>query len=374
MLCAFATSGPDNLDIKNSVSLITMKFSILTLLAALLLSSCATTLPASFYNKELKENTFVENNGKKYILHTTAPVKVQIENSGGQVAESVLKPDTVFTDTSKTDRPVFKILQPDTLLISNRHLYFKGVPNFRDIGGLPTQEGKKVRWGMIFRSDNLSRLKTKEFDKFKALHIATVYDLRIPAEIKPKQDHLPQGVQYVAQPLVNDKGDLLAGMKSRVLKGEISEMQSRDFMVDFYKEAITENIPTLQKLVHEIMASPSPVLYHCSAGKDRTGILTAMLLSILKVDRETIIDEYMLSNYYRKDQVQSMLKKVKAARVIKPKLNAKVIENFMMVDREYINAVFETIDKEYGGMDSFVKNQLQIDDVMRAAFITRMTF
>jgi protein-tyrosine phosphatase len=231
-----------------------------------------------------------------------------------------------------------------------------------------------VRWGKIFRSDNLAGLKRSEFRKFNDLHIQTVYDLRTANEIKGKEDQLPEHVEYVHFSTVKDNGDLLAQLKSKVLKGEISEEKSIELTLALYKGCVSDNLPAVRELIEKILACDKPVLYHCSAGKDRTGMTTALILSILKVDRKTIMEEYLLSNYYRKEKIEKMLGKVKLAKLVKRNINEKVIENFMKVDEHYLNATFEVIDKKYGGMDQFIKNELKIDDKLRNELISKLTY
>lgn len=347
---------------------------LLLLATGILLSSCVPQLPISYQEKSLREKTFVENRNNKYTLHTTTEVQnITIKNEKGNQLKSITKPDTLTQFKTTTERPFFTLYSNDTTIIANRNISFKKVVNFRDIGGLKTTEGKMVRWGKIFRSDNLSMLRKSEFEKFNALQIKTVYDLRTPSEIVPKQDNLPDNVMYVQFPIVSDNGDLLSKMKSKVINGEISEQQSHEMMLNLYKTSVTDNT-LLKNLIHEIITSNEPVLYHCSAGKDRTGVVTALLLSILKVDRETIINEYLLSNYYRKQKVRSMLRKAGVATILKPHLQTKVIENFMSVDKDYIDAVFEVIDNQYGGIDNFIANQLGINHAERTLIISKLTY
>lgn len=297
-----------------------MKNKLLILLfSAFLFASCATKLPSSFSQKMLLENTNDSHSEEHYIS-------------------------------------------------------FKHTTNFRDIGGLPTMEGKKVKFGLVFRSDNLSKLKRREFDRFNALQIQTVIDLRTKNEIESKKDNLPENVIYFASPIVSDQGDLMAQMKGKVLRGEVSEEESRALMKEFYTKCITDNIPLLQEIIQKIAIAEEPILYHCSAGKDRTGIVTALLLSILKVDRETITNEYLLSNYYRSAKIKSTIQKAKLLKVIRPNLKTTVILNFMSVDSDYINAVFETIDQNYGGVDAFITNELGINASMREKIINRLTY
>ncbi|TKT90697.1 tyrosine-protein phosphatase [Dyadobacter frigoris] len=341
----------------------------------LLFSSCSVKLPKSYAEKSLKEENYLENYRNNYTLHfdKNKVLEINLQNIS-EIFKWNKTDDPVLLKNYKT-RPYFNLIsKKDTITISNRHIDFKNVINFRDIGGIKTMEGKTVRWGKIFRSDNLAGLKKNEFHKFNDLRIQTVYDLRTANEIKGKEDQLPENVKYVHFSTVKDNGDLLTKLKSRVLNGEISEEKSIELTLELYKGCVSENLPTVRNLLQQILTSDEPVLYHCSAGKDRTGMTTALILSILKVDRQTILDEYLLSNYYRKDKIEKMLGKVKLAKLVKRHINTKVIENFMKVDERYLNATFEVIDKKYGGMDSFIKNELQIDDKTRNELIRKLTY
>jgi len=337
------------------------------------LVSCSPELPQHFYTKSLQEDNYIENYKSKYTLHT---------NKAGAKFETYILQDTVKKNVSgnelvikKLQRPYVKIIEGrDTTLIANRHIYFKKVLNFRDIGGLKTTEGKIIKWGRIFRSDNLSQLRNDEFKKFNDLNIKTVYDLRTPQEIAGHKDHLPANVTYVHAPSVLDHADLLSGMRSKVLNGQISEGQSIQIMANFYRDIVADNIPALKQLLQTIVNSDQPLLYHCSAGKDRTGITTALILSILKVDRQTIVNDYLLSDYYRRKKVERMLTKAKIAKVIKPNIGVGVLQNFLSVDERYLNEAFNYIDSNYGGMDAFIKNQLGISDVQRKLIISRLTY
>lgn len=338
-----------------------------------LAASCSPKLPEHFYTKSLQEDNYIENHKNKYTLHS---------NDDAARFETYTLQDTLKKGVSSKE-PVIKnkhrpyitmIAGRDTTTLANRHIYFKKVVNFRDVGGLKTTQGKTVKWGKIYRSDNLSQLRASEFDKFNDLRIKTVFDLRTPQEIEGKEDNLPDNVTYVHAPSVLDHGDLLSGMRSKVLNGEVSNEQSAQYMADFYRSIVADNIPALKQLLQTLLSSDEPVLYHCSAGKDRTGITTALILSILKVDRQTIINEYLLSDYYRREKVEKMLTKAKIATVIKPHLGVCVIQNFMSVDERYLNEAFTYIDSNYGGMDAFIKNQLGISDTQREQIIEKLTY
>ena len=349
-----------------------MKQKILVLSLFLLLSACSSQLPLSYSEKTLNEKSYVENKGKKYIVHADSSYKIEILNASELDFKNSKK--ATFIAKNKASRPIFKLQGKDTIRISNRRLDFKNTANFRDIGGLPTPEGKTIKWGKIFRSDNFSKLRAKDFKKFEALQISQIIDLRTSSEIEGKQDHLPKSINYEAIPIVDDHGDLLAQMKGKVIRGEVSVSESKALMRELYENGVTKNIPALREVILKIVNAEEPVLYHCSAGKDRTGIITALLLSVLKVDRETIVNEYLLSNYYRREKIANMLQKIKIAKIIKPKLAPQVVLNFMNVDEEYINATFSAIEKNYGTMDNFIQNALQIDEALQNKFIAKMTY
>jgi protein-tyrosine phosphatase len=347
---------------------------------ALLTASCGVSLPQSFYKKSLVEENYVENTKNNYSLYfNTADEDAQVQLQSNPEAIKWIKTGSGDSNTTlltkQIHRPYFTITtDTDTLTLSNRSIYFKEVVNFRDIGGLKTTDGKTVKWGKIFRSDNLSNLKESEFPKFEDLNIRTVYDLRTTHEIKGKEDHIPAGTTYIHAPTLEDNEDLLSKMRAKVINGEITDEQSRTMMLDLYRSVISDNIPALKKLVQQIVNSNDAVLYHCSAGKDRTGVLTAILLSILKVNRETITQEYLLSNYYRRAKLENIMSKVKVAKVVKRHIDVKAIQNFMSVDERYLNAAFTEIDTKYGGIDQFIENQLGIDATQRELIIKELTY
>lgn len=340
--------------------------------------SCGVKLPSNTFDKQLKESNYVDNKKENYTLYIDpqmpiTQIKLQAKPTSWN-PNNIMKDHTIQLPNQE-QRPYFDLITPtDTVVVANRHIDFKKVINFRDIGGIKTKDGKTVQWGKIFRSDNLSKLQDKEFDKFENLNIRSVIDLRTKTEIKGHEDHLPSTAQYFSYPSIEDDGDMFTKMRNKVINGKITEDESLQLMMKLYQSIVSDNVTSLRAVIHKTIESDTPVLYHCSAGKDRTGIITALIFSILNVDRETIKNEYLLSNHFLKSKTEKILRKIKIAKVIKPRLNQHVILNFMRVDERYLNAAFEVIDTKYGGIDSYIKNELQIDDTMRKEAIRKLTY
>lgn len=342
-----------------------------------MLVSCSAELPTHYDQKSLYESNYVENRKDDYMLHIdeagTRPYGLQ------SITEAVQDPHknrkSTFVLKRQKQRPYFTLLtKSDTITVANRHIDFRKVANFRDIGGLKTKDGNIIQWGKIYRSDNLSQLKSSEFRKFNDMHIQAVFDLRTSNEIKGKEDQLPKGVHYIHSPTLEDSEDMLTQMRSKVIRGEVSGEQSVQLMVGLYEGMVSDNIPSIRLLIHQILDSDGAVLYHCSAGKDRTGIVTALLLSVLNVDRGTIVNEYLLSDYYRRGKIKKMLGKAKLAKIIKPHIGIEAIQHFMSVDERYINAAFDVIDHKYGGMEKYIHNELGIGDEERQLIIKKFTY
>lgn len=166
-----------------------------------------------------------------------------------------------------------------------RHIALEDPLNFRDLGGYATADGRHVRWRTLFRADGLSRLTPADLDIVRSLGIATVLDLRSTTELEVGRfplDSVP--VAFFHLPIVEETMD---PRKYRLAPGKLGER---------YEELARFGAPQIAAAI-EIIADPAshPVVFHCTIGKDRTGVLAAVTLALLGVPDETIIDDYVLS-------------------------------------------------------------------------------
>lgn len=258
--------------------------------------------------------------------------------------------------------------------IAEKNSSIKKVYNFRSIGNIRNVEGRTLKDGMFYRSANLFNLKRKSFDHLEKLGIQEIIDLRNSKEIAQKPDHLPDEIVYKNYSAFEDEGDQLDQAKKLVLKGKVNGKDADRRMLDFYKEYVTQNPAMIRKIITEILESDQPVLYHCTAGKDRTGIITALILTILKFDKETIYNDYLLSNNYRKKLVDKRLNLATNLHFIYPKMDIAVLEKLSWVEMAYLDAAFNEINKKYGSADAYIQQALKINENKREEYIRKFTY
>lgn len=253
-------------------------------------------------------------------------------------------------------------------------IHLKKVTNFRTVGNIKNTEGRTLKEGRFYRSAHLHKLKKRSFDRFDELGIKEIIDLRNSKEIAQKPDQIPAENTYKKYSAFEDEGDQLSQAKKLVLKGKVNASDADKRMIDFYREYVTENPETIKTIITEVLESKDPVLYHCTAGKDRTGIITALILTILKFDKETIYNDYLLSNNYRKNLVQKRLRLANTLHFLYPKMDLQVLEKLSWVEKRYLDAAFEEINKKYGSADAYIQQVLGISDTKRNEYIQKFTY
>lgn len=256
---------------------------------------------------------------------------------------------------------------------TEKHIQVKKVYNFRTVGNIKNRDGKVLKEGKFYRSGHLHKLKKKSFRELENLGIKEVIDLRNSKEITDKPDQLPDDIAYKKYSAFEDEGDQLTQARKLVLKGKVNGSDADKRMTDFYREYVTENPEIIRKIITEVLESDQPVLYHCTAGKDRTGITTALILSILKFDKETIYNDYLLSNNYREKLIDKRLRLANNLHFLYPKMDVKVLEKLSWVETAYLDAAFDEINKKYGSLDAYIQKVLGISEDKREEYIRKFT-
>jgi len=246
-----------------------------------------------------------------------------------------------------------------------RQVKLQAQPNFRDLGGYHTVDGRKVKRGLIYRSGQLSQLTDDDLLVLKKLGIRTVIDLRGPSEVESRgKDRLPEGVRNVNYPI--DVANL--PKEENAPSGSISG--ASDYMVQATRAIMMHYTDVYAALIREL-ADPAnrPLVFHCTAGKDRAGIGAAIILTLLGVPWETVREDYLLSNFYRREENQRELEKMRREiaqkRGIAPEeVDMTPFESMFLVKPEYLEGAREAVIRKYGSVDAYIKQGLGISEEM----------
>ncbi|QDT49786.1 Tyrosine-protein phosphatase precursor [Symmachiella dynata] len=248
-----------------------------------------------------------------------------------------------------------------------RHVVLQGQSNFRDIGGYKTLEGRSVKWGEIFRSGHLSRLSDDDVRRLGELNVKTVISFLTEKENQAGgPDRLPQNVREVHRPIDSDTGLAVKILKARQTAdfSEVPPSLNSDIHRLLSRDARDEYSALLRDLAD---GDNRPLVFHCSHGVHRTGTAAAIVLSALGVPWETVRQDYLLSNDYRRQEVERRLEQFRkqAAQnqgVTPDKVDMTNFEAFYRLKGEYIDASFDEAIKQYGSMQIYIRKGLGVDD------------
>lgn len=236
----------------------------------------------------------------------------------------------------------------------SRVLPLQGGQNFRDLGGYRTTDGRTVRWKMLYRSGSMHFLTPADTAYLEKLGIRTVCDFRDTRERAIEPVVWPAGTP--PRILTDDYVMDTAGI-GKTAPGPVPTSQdARATMTALYPRLLTQFNGQYRRMFAELLAGRAPLAFNCTAGKDRTGVAAALLLTALGVPRSTVIDDYLLSNRYfdpakvvrTDDQASAQWRKLPPA----------VLKAYMAADRTYIEAVFRAIDRHRGGTAGYLRDEL----------------
>jgi len=258
---------------------------------------------------------------------------------------------------------------------SPRLIPLSGVQNFRDIGGYKTMDGGVVRWGKLFRSGHLSDMTDECGMEMLARDVEVVIDFRSDPEkdYHPVHwtsmwapDYVPHAIGGNAAAWVREMFD---GLKSG---GDVRGVH--DQFIKAFETIPIANVDGLAGFFRTIIEKGpenGAVLYHCTAGKDRTGIASALLLEILGVDRATILADFLLTNTAvnidEKCKSLADMISVKAGIDVTP----ETVLPMVGVEEAFLEAMYRTIDANYGSMATYVRDGLKLTDADIASLRNR---
>lgn len=236
-----------------------------------------------------------------------------------------------------------------------------GVRNFRDVGGLPTVDGRRVRHGVLFRSGHLAHATTSDAAFLSSLGLHTVFDFRNAADRKlDGHDIELPGVRQVNLPL-SDPADGAQFWKM-VRDGDLDQLRSlladgkaAGRMIASYRVLVRKRTAEHSQVLRSLAEESVPALMHCAAGKDRAGLSVAVTLLALGVERDAIFDDYLKSG--AKHRRYRVRRSGSSASAYSPEV-MELLDPLFDARAEYLSAALETIEETWGGVDPYLETAL----------------
>ncbi len=223
----------------------------------------------------------------------------------------------------------------------------QGASNFRDLGGRTGQDGRRVRRGRVYRSDHLAGLTPGDVRTLQGLGLTHRIDFRGEGECAV----LPSDVPGLAALSLSIEPTVMQRVQVLIDAGQApTEAETIELMCQTYRAFVRDGAPVYARFFRHLLEHATPLVFHCTAGKDRTGFAAALLLSALGVAHEEIEHDYLLTNRL---YVRSPLIEVRGP--------AHVMDVLWGVQPAFLDAAFSTIESEYGGVENYLAGPLGLD-------------
>ncbi|MFI6649248.1 tyrosine-protein phosphatase [Streptomyces sp. NPDC050529] len=250
-----------------------------------------------------------------------------------------------------------------------------GVRNFRDVGGLPTSDGRRVRYGRLYRSGHLAHATAEDAAFLAGLGLHTVFDFRNAADQKLDglDVELP-GVRNVCIPLT-DPADgtefwrMVRDGNTDELRSILADGKGSQRMINSYRQIILERTAEHSRVLHALAEDSVPALMHCAAGKDRAGLSIAVSLLAVGVEREAIEADYLKSNDAHRRYKVSRSDTSPAG--MTPEV-MELLNPLFGAHPDYLTAAFATIDETWGSTDRYLADGLKITPETRERLRERL--
>lgn len=271
---------------------------------------------------------------------------------------------------SETGGRIYFHLKPahgTTRTVATRQLPLEGAANFRDLGGYRTIDGKYVRWGRAFRSNNLAGLTAGDYKFLESIHLKVVCDVRTQFErTRQPTKWLGPEPDFLLAP-IGDEAMIRNTSSMFDLKNAAATQSSLVSETRGYEQFIAEYAGQYDKVFHRMASGELPLMFHCSAGRDRTGTFAALLLNMLGVPRETVVQDYLLTGKYLLSDanLETMASDIQKSMGLVTRPHPASLKARLVMKREVIESTFRVIDERYGSFDAYRRNQLHLSDEER---------
>ena len=226
---------------------------------------------------------------------------------------------------------------------TQRNLELEKSPNFRTYDGLANKNGQRLKPGMVFRSGSIANLGADDKTKIQQLGITVIVDFRADHEIaREPDDTAGMQVQYHNVKIGKLDQQSMANLMASFRRADLSEAEADSIMISLYR-GFVNNIADYKPLFDQFLKQDAKILFHCSAGKDRTGIASALFLYALGFSYDTIVADFERSN--------EAVKKLDPSRLSSYGISEPMARILMGVKRQYIDAAWKEMIRQYGSID-----------------------
>lgn len=313
------------------------------------------------------EWTLSKDGGNVDILVSTSP-----DGSGAErIAEDISATEFTWspgTGDAQLERRYF-IIEPENgypMLAATRVLPLEGGRNFRDLGGYETGNGRRVKWGKVYRSGVMHGLTDADYDYLSGLGIQVVCDLRTAEERRAEPTKWRAGeIDYQTFPDPEEEAD--ANPLVQVFSDpDVTPEKVSAMMTELYSGILEQQAPAYTAMFDELANGDLPLAFNCSAGKDRAGVGAALILTALGVSRETVVADYALSeqvvDYSAEFELGSSEIDPDSPYAFLAQLSPELVEPLMRSDPTYIRSAFADIEAEHGSVIAFIQAELGVDN------------
>ncbi len=251
-------------------------------------------------------------------------------------------------------RPIPSLL-PESEREAMRKLPFENMHNFRELGGYRNRDGRTLRWGRIYRSDKISGLNEMDKRYLERLQLARVVDFRSDEERHDSPHSLADGstTHIEILPITVEAAEVDKMVASLKCETTTCEDMAR-YLINANFEMIERFTHVYRKWMHDLLVEENyPQVFHCTAGKDRTGLAAALLLSALDVPREVIIEDYLATNHFTAERINDVTHAIHNSSMFQ--VNEDVIRVLFSVRPQFIQAAFDAIDQAYGNIETYIE-------------------
>jgi protein-tyrosine phosphatase len=239
-----------------------------------------------------------------------------------------------------------------------RSIALEGCLNLRDLGGYAVADGRVVRWGCLYRSADLCSLTDADMGVIADLRLGVIVDLRNGDERAARPNRLPPGIEAIARETASQRSRMAEMLEDQIANGALPEVDD-DYMTGVYVRHLDETLaPILRQILERSVDTPErPLLFHCAAGKDRTGLAAAVVLGVLGVDEATIVADYELTEQHWAVPRLAAL----ADLLAEHRITEDEVQPFLSPRTEVFRRTLAHVDERWGGFEGYAVDHLGVD-------------